>query len=462
MSIKDNVYSASPIWAQNALISLQGALLNRVRRGSPTMVAEHARFETLSQPEVEAMVLHRLRETVSHARSHSAYYREAMPDDVPLRSLDDLRRLPILEKDALRHRTQDIRCSGLPPKLIESHTSGTTGTPITVFYRPDDIQYRMAAWERMWNWYGVTRHSRKVRFSGRTLFPKAEENEIFWRMNHASRQMFMSSYHMTAQHLDRYLDRIQSFGPELIDGYPSSIYLLARHALLRRKWTIRPKLVMTTAETLEDFQREAIAEAFQCPVKTQYGSSEGAPLACEDENGEIAVLPQTGIIEIVKPGTAEPVARGETGEMLVTSFHTHAYPLIRYRIGDTGALDGFTRKRPGFPRLRNLAGRQEDYVMSPERGPVGRLDPVFKKSPSSIRECQIVQSAEDTLELHYVPDPATFRPEHLAVVDDEIRLRCGAMTVRHVEHTTALPRSANGKLRAVIGLKTGSREAARR
>lgn len=129
-------------------------------------------------------------------------------------------------------------------------------------------------------------------------------------MNHASRQMFMSSYHMTAQHLDRYLDRIQSYEPELIDGYPSSIYLLARHALLRRKWTIRPKLVMTTAETLEDFQREVICEAFQCPVKTQYGSSEGAPLACEDEDGEIAVLPQTGIIEIVKPGTAETCCAG--------------------------------------------------------------------------------------------------------------------------------------------------------
>lgn len=124
------------------------------------------------------MVLHRLRETVSHARSHSAYYRETVPDDAPLRSLDDLRRLPVLEKDALRHRTQDIRCSGLPPKLIESHTSGTTGTPITVFYRPDDMQYRMAAWERMWNWYGVTRHSRKVRFSGRTLFPNADENVL--------------------------------------------------------------------------------------------------------------------------------------------------------------------------------------------------------------------------------------------------------------------------------------------
>ena len=161
MSVKDSVYAASPIWAQNALISLQGALLNRVRRGSPAMVAEHAKFETLSQQEVEAMVLHRLRETVSHARSHSAYYRETVPDDAPLRSLDDLRRLPVL--DALRHRTQDIRCSGLPPKLIESHTSGTTGTPITVFYRPDDMQYRMAAWERMWNWYGVTRHSRKAK-----------------------------------------------------------------------------------------------------------------------------------------------------------------------------------------------------------------------------------------------------------------------------------------------------------
>lgn len=457
MGWKEKIYARSPVWTQNMMISLQGYQLNRKRLGSEAMIGEHAAMENLSRQEMEKVVTERLRAFVAHAVARSPYYRSILPAPIDIKSPRDVRLLPVLEKDTLRKQTAKIRCEGLPEDLIESHTSGTTGTPITVFYEPADLQYRMAAWERMWNWYGVGRESRKIRMSGRTLYPNAEHNKVFWRMNHASHQMFMSSYHMTSSNLDIYLDRVQQFAPDLIDGYPSSVYLLARHALGKKRWNIKPKLVMTTAETLEDFQRETIAEAFQCPVKTQYGSSEGAPLACEDENGEIAILPHTGIIEIVKPGTDQWVEEGEQGEMLVTCFNTHAYPLIRYRIGDTGAISGFSKKRASFPKLTMLAGRQEDFVMSPERGPVGRMDPIFKKSPSSIIECQIVQSAPNVLELHYVPDPATFKPEHLKVVEDEIRLRCGPMEVKYVGHEGSLPRGANGKLRAVIGLKQTSR-----
>jgi phenylacetate-CoA ligase len=165
---------------------------------------------------------------------------------------------------------------------------------------------------------------------------------------------------------------------------------------------------------------------------------------------EIAIFPQTGIIEIVKPGTDLRAKPGELGEMLVTCFNTHAYPLIRYRIGDTASLGSYTRRRPGFQCLTQLTGRQEDYIESPERGPVGRLDPVFKKSPPSIIECQIVQVAPDILELHYVPDKAAFKMEHLTVVADEIYLRCGKMELRYIAHEHMLPRSSNGKLRAVI------------
>ncbi len=63
-----------------------------------------------------------------------------------------------------------------------------------------------------------------------------------------------------------------------------------------------------------------------------------------------------------------------------------------------------------------------------------------------------MQSAPNVLELHYVPDALTFKPEHLSVVEEEIRLRCGNMDIRHVAHAGNLPRSANGKLRAVVGM----------
>jgi phenylacetate-CoA ligase len=275
MSVIDQIYRKSPLFAQNAMVSLQGWRLKRDRTGGALfqqLVHQHAQFESLGQSETQSYQVEALARFVQHAKNSTAYYSRTIPDDLKIDSLDDLRRIPVLEKNTLRQETYAIKSSAVVGPFTEAHTSGTTGTPITINFTRDDLRTRMSAWERMWNWYGVDQNSRKIRFSGRTLYPNAENNGVFWRMNYPGRQMFMSSYHMAPQNLGAYLDRIESFAPHIIDGYPSSVYLIARHALLHRKWTIRPKLVMTTAETLEDFQRDAIAEAFQCPVKTQYGS----------------------------------------------------------------------------------------------------------------------------------------------------------------------------------------------
>jgi phenylacetate-CoA ligase len=458
MSFIESLYEKSPVTVQNLLISLKGWQFNRERfsGGLENKLNLLAGHEAMSRDEAASLQVELLRDFVAHATSTSSVYAAAFAKakvgSDQINKLEDLRRLPVLEKEVLRSRTQELKSSSATGYLVPIHTSGTTGTPITAGFTLQDTRMRMAMWERVHNWYGVSRNDRSVRFSGRTLFPNADHNRIFWRHNHAANQMLMSSYHLASQNLDEYLDAIERFQPALIDGYPSSLYVLARHALASGNKAIRPKLAMTTAETLEDFQRETISEAFGCPVKNQYGSSEGAPIACEDEAGQIALFPCSGIIEIVKPGSDEPVKDGEEGEMLVTCFHTHAYPLIRYRIGDTGILDGYTRLRPGFRCLARISGRQEDYVVSPERGPVGRLDPVFKKSPSSIVETQIVQTAPDTLQVRYVPDPATFRDGDISVVRKELQLRVGNMKIDFVAHEGALPRGANGKLRAVVGL----------
>src|SRR5690606_9517918 len=122
-----------------------------------------------------------------------------------IETLDDLRRLPVLEKSTLRGRTEDIRSEAATGRLAPMHTSGTTGTPLTVGYTFEDLRAKVAFWERAHNWFGVTRHDRSVRFSGRTLFPDAETNRVFWRRNQAMNQLLMSSYHLHEANLDRYV-----------------------------------------------------------------------------------------------------------------------------------------------------------------------------------------------------------------------------------------------------------------
>jgi phenylacetate-CoA ligase len=312
----------------------------------------------------------------------------------------------------------------------------------------------LAALEQVFRWHGMSQMERSIRFSGRTLFPGAEHNRVFWRMNYARQQMLMSSYNLSNNNLPFYVERMERFMPAVIDGYPSAIYIVARYLLGRGEaGRIRPKLVMTTAETLGDYQRGVIGAAFLCPVVNYYASTEGAPTIADHPSGVMLHIPETGIVEIVRPGTDAPAADGEVGEFLVTCFKTHAMPLIRYRIGDSGARDSTSRTLHGMSVFSIVIGRQEDYVISPSRGPVGRLDPVFKKSPSSILECQIVQTGENALDVVYVPDNQRFEPAHLDAMRNELLARVGDMQVNFRE-APSVPRGPNGKIKAVIGLKS--------
>jgi phenylacetate-CoA ligase len=124
-------------------------------------------------------------------------------------------------------------------------------------------------------------------------------------------------------------------------------------------------------------------------------------------------------------------------------------PLIRYRVGDRGALDPDTQCecRRTLPILKSLEGRTDDVVITPDGRRVGRLDPVFK-AELHIREAQIIQDALDHVLVRYVPD-AGFSAESARQIVARLRDRLGAVRIT-IEPVDAIPRGANGKFRAVV------------
>lgn len=459
----ESIYPTLPISVQDFLISGQGWLFKRQRfQGDFYRSLSKANDRaTWSADRLETWQSQTARRFLVHAGETSPFWRERFAhsgfNPANYASLDDLRKIPVLEKDELRRFTEKVASTrAAEGRLIPVNTSGTTGTPISLAFTWPDMQARMAFLHRMLALHGVPPLARSVRFSGRTLFPDAARTRVFWRMNRPMSQMLMSSYDLHPENMQDYVDQLVRYRPEFIDGYPSSIYILARFINMHgHSGRIRPRAVMTTAETLEDYQREEIGQAFGgASVINQYASSEGAPFITQDTNGEMVVNTDSGLFEFVRPGTSDPAAPGEVAEMLLTSFTTHAYPLIRYRIGDTVLLPPKPRMSSvwNMPVVEQLLGRQEDILYTPERGYVGRLDPVFKKSPSTIIESQIVQTASMSITLRVVPDPkAGYHPDQLDGVIRELRLRLGQVTVT-VEEFESLPRGASGKLRAVIGL----------
>lgn len=83
---------------------------------------------------------------------------------------------------------------------------------------------------------------------------------------------------------------------------------------------------------LRDWMRERGVEAYQ-----SYATADVGLIAYETPAREGLVLDEGVIVEIVRPGTGEPVAEGEVGEVVVTALNTD-YPLVRFGTGDLSAI----------------------------------------------------------------------------------------------------------------------------
>lgn len=459
MALLKRLYGAAPVWVQNIMVSAYGLRRERARHGGDFQ--QHVAFLLESQSwtaeQHQTYQLQRLRELVEHSCAHVPYYRSEYGrlgiTAADLRTLEDLKHLPLLEKDVLRTRLAECVADCWPRRaLLESHTSGSTGTPLTYFSTVADFRERMAFLERQRSWAQVNHRSRCATFTGQLIVSAQQKHGAWWRYNRPGRQLLFSSYYMSPENLPAYAARLADFKPEIIEGYPSAIYIMARWLEANGgHQVIRPRAVLSTAETLHDYQRHTIEAAFGAHVYNYYGSSECAPLITECEQGSLHVNPESGIFEFLRPDGSE-ADPGESAEMVVTSFATHAMPLIRYRIRDAALVGPHTACPCGrqMPQVAAVLGRLDDMLFTPDRGWVGRLSQAVKVFPGSIREAQIVQTSLDEVLINLVPDPTRFEMSQTEPLIKDLRARLGNVIHIRIQIVDHIPRGPNGKFKYVV------------
>lgn len=153
------------------------------------------------------------------------------------------------------------------------------------------------------------------------------------------------------------LQALQDLQPEAYAGTPSLLRILLEkageggHALSLRRALVSgeacpPALVAWFAERGVD--------AFQC-----YATADLGLIAYQTEAREGLVVDEGVIVEIVRPGSGEPLPDGEVGEVVVTTL-SPGYPLIRFATGDLSAvLPGASPCGRSNQRLRGWLGRAD-------------------------------------------------------------------------------------------------------
>lgn len=445
-SIIKKAYDISPVFVQNIMISLYGRKLYRERYSN--VYYEHLDFLRNNFNKIDHYSYQKemLNNFLNHVVKNSIYYNKRINKNfLPIKKLNDLENMPIIDKEVLRENIDSIITN--PRKsLIPSFTGGTTGKSLNIFFTHADMEKRMAFLDYFKERHGVKKGMKRASFTGKSLVPLRQKKNVYWRYNSPLKQMLFSSFHLTEKNIPYYIQALNNFKPQSMDGFPSVMLTIARYIVQNQiKLSFKPIAIFPTAEMISDNDREILEKAFSAPVRNQYASSEGAPFITECPNGNLHLDIMTGVFEKVDKGSS-------ISEILVTAFETTGTPLVRYKIGDT--LEFTDRKCTcGYdtPLVNRILGRNMDFLYSKDRGKISsaNMSNTIKGLPNSVKKIQFVQSGTENITIRIVRDEKKFTHLHEEEILKEMAVRLGESIYLKIDYVEDIQVEKSGKYRMV-------------
>jgi phenylacetate-CoA ligase len=348
----------------------------------------------------------RMRALLKHAYENVPYYHRVFkerglnPSDI--RTLEDLKKLPILKKERISTTPQELTARNLSKReMIACYTSGTTAEPLRFYRTKEDISWGTAAWLRA---YHLGSYELGDKHAVISAFSASELRNPFLRIiNLLQRQnVLLNTYETSEMSIGASARRMQRLRPQFLMGYSWGIYMLASYLLAEGIRPPKPEAIFTTAETLLPSRRRVIEKAFGCEVYDLYGSREFSIMASEcGKRTGYHIQSENVVLEFIKDG--EQVGPSETAAILVTNLHNYAMPFIRYDIGDTGKISEDTCPcGRGLPLLESLEGRKYEFLVTSDGSVLylRDLDIVFDGLP--VKMFQIVQRERDEILINIV------------------------------------------------------------
>jgi len=294
------------------------------------------RSQWFSEEELMDLQLEGLKQLVDHARKNTVYYK-----DLPkIRSIEDLKKIPILTKKIIRDNFDKLRAKNIPGIKVE--TSGTVSKSTTI--KDKRLKFDFGG-QRFYSWY------RK---------PLKKICRLWGSIDVGSKPYQKGRYlKLSVETLNsredaiKYLKIIDHFKPDIIEAYSNPLRFLAHYAL---EEGIRPEVgvIQTACEPLFPEARKEIEEAFECDVFNFYGSRELGSMAQDCEvHGDLHINVERYIVEEVE------------GKLLFTDLLNYAMPLIRYENQDTGETSKNRCKcGRGLQTIKSIVGRTMGYLLT--------------------------------------------------------------------------------------------------
>lgn len=333
--------------------------------------------------------------------------------------------------------------------LAQSRTSGTTGTPLTVYADRQSVRLTDALSWRRTLWAGYQAGDWIARLVGDRIIPLHLHNPKHVAVSSlVDRRIYLSTYHLTERNAGDYVRELRRHRPAFVMGYPSALVALCSlvdQPVATASW--RPKAVLYSSEPMLEHQRHAVEQAFRAPCRGFYGAAERLISASQCEYGVYHLSLLDGYLE----GQFDPLAR-TSPRAVATTLANVGMPLIRYVLGDTIEPLGFANCRCGrtLPSMSPVVTKDEDFIRTPSGRQISPSIVTWAfKDVQGIAASQVAQVSADRVEVRLLCDAARFASLGELIRSRLSALMFGEMTVEIVK-LAELPVTAGGKTRFVV------------
>jgi len=447
--------------ADQLYASLFGAFLlpawERVvrRRETLTRLALLEQSQWLSAEERAEQDVDALRNLLVHAGRHVPYYREVFRatgfDARGVSSRKDLDELPLLTREIIRERYDDLVDPAHRGKNLKKGTSGSTGTPLKFEYSVDSECWRQAIKLRGYGWAGYRPGLKTFYYWARV---SAGPPSLKIRVDRAlRREVFVDSMRQDEASRRAALDAFRRLQPQVVVCYTQSCAQFARWILDRRLRDWGDVRVICGAEGVLPADRAVLSRAFGPDIFETYGSRETMLIGAECEaHAGMHLSEENLLVEVLNGG--RPAAPGEAGDVVITDLHNYGMPMIRYVNGDVAIFAGEERCScgRGLRRLQRVDGRRADTMRDRDGNAVPGivLHVLFSDARQEIvSQFQAIQSEEGAVRLKVVRGP-DFTDDAFESIKRRFGDYLRGLPFSVEFHESIEPHNGSGKLKTIV------------
>lgn len=382
---------------------------------------------------------------VLYHHEHNMFYRKLLGAQDP----SDWNALPVVNKGHLQAPMESLLSTPyLRRKNYVSNTSGSSGHPF--FFSKDKFSHALS-WANIVNLYGsvgLKPGAKEARFFGIPMNGRGHLKEKFKDI--VANRIRFPVFDLRDGVLEKWLDLFKRYRFEYLNGYTSSLVYFSKYCI-RQGVVLKEicpslRVCIVTSEVCTPEDRESLNKGFGVPVINEYGASELSIIAFSRNEPEWPICEELVYVEILDSNN-KPVPDGEPGRVICTSLHNLAFPLIRYEVGDVGAI----RTINGRKNIVRLLGRTNDMA----RLPSGRVSPgltfyyvskAILERTGVIREFIVKQVRQDTFQF-LIDAERDLTPEEVDLVRENMDLYLEPGLKLEIQRVQAIQRPRSGKIK---------------